>query len=368
MTTFLWCLAGWILGWAAFGRPRFPRRGSTPEPGLPMAIVVPARNESHSLPLLLGDLEEWRPAGAEVVVVDDASEDDTAEVAGRFPFVTVVHSDGPPPGWCGKPWACQLGADETDAPLLCFLDADVRLGPGALELMAAQARRRGGLVSIQPWHATARPYEQASALFNIISVMGIGMGGSLTGRPPRPSGAFGPAMTTMRSDYDLVGGHAAVASEVVEDIALARAYREHDREVAVIPGRGLVSYRMYPNGFRSLLDGWTKNFALGAGSTPLWKLIAVVMWLIGMGTVLTWSVDAATGHVGWLGPAAMWLAFSWQLRSMFRVVGSFGWLTAVAFPLLLAVFFVVFFRSLWMTLVRRQVRWRGRTLSVGAGR
>jgi hypothetical protein len=40
----------------------------------------------------------------------------------------------------------------------------------------------------------------------------------------------------------------------------------------------------------------------------------------------------------------------------------------VAFPLLLAVFFVVFFRSLWMTLVRRQVRWRGRTLSVGAGR
>lgn len=333
-----------------------------------MAIVIPARNESHSLPLLLSDLEASRPAGAEVVVVDDASEDGTAELAGRFPFVTVLHTDGPPPGWFGKPWACQMGADHSDAPLLCFLDADVRLAPGALELMGSQARQRGGLVSVQPWHTTGRPYEQVSALFNVISVMGIGMGGSLAGGPPRPGGAFGPAMATMRSDYERVGGHGAVACEIVEDIALARAYREHDREVTIIPGRGLVSYRMYPKGLRSLLEGWTKNFALGASSTPIWKLLAVVVWLIGMGTVLTWTIDALAGQGGWIGPAAMWVAFSWQLRSMFRVIGSFGWLTAIAFPVLLGVFFVVFFRSLWMTLVRRQVRWRGRTLNVGAGR
>jgi 4,4'-diaponeurosporenoate glycosyltransferase len=303
-----------------------------------------------------------------VVVVDDASDDATSAVAARFPFVTVLRNEAPPPGWFGKPWACQLGADHTDAPLLCFLDADVRLRPGALGLMADQVRRRGGLVSMQPWHLTRRPYEQASALFNVISVMGVGMGASLTGRPPHPTGAFGPAMMTMREDYELVGGHASVATEVIEDIALARVYREHDREVAVIPGRGLLGYRMYPDGTRALLEGWTKNFALGAGNTPLWRLLAVFLWLAAMGTVLTSAVAAADGRVGWIGPAALWIAFSWQLRGMFKVVGSFGWLTALAFPLLLGLFFLVFFTSLWMTLVRRQVRWRGRTLSVGATR
>jgi 4,4'-diaponeurosporenoate glycosyltransferase len=367
MTTVVLCLAGWALGWIAFGRPRF-HASLAPFQGRRVAIVIPARNEAHNLPLLLGDLEALRPPGAEVVVVDDASDDATAEVAGRFPFVTVLHNEAPPPGWFGKPWACQVGADHTDAPLLCFLDADVRLRPGAFEVMVDQVQRRGGLVSVQPWHIARRPYEQASALFNVISVMGVGMGDSMTGRPARPSGAFGPAMMTMREDYELVGGHASVATEVIEDIALARVYREHDREVAVIPGRGLLGYRMYPNGLATLLEGWTKNFALGAGNTPLWRLLAVFLWLTAMGTTLTWAVDAVGGRVGWVGPAAMWIAFSWQLRRMFKVVGSFGWATALAFPLLLGLFFVVFFRSLWMTLVRRQVHWRGRTLSVGATR
>lgn len=374
MTTFLWCMAGWALGWIAFGRPSFPLTGPVPSIGArqratpAMSIVIPARDEQHTLPLLLSDLQDVRPAGSEVIVVDDASSDETGAVAERFPFVTVVRSEEPPPGWFGKPWACQLGADQSSTPLLCFLDADVRLGDGALELMAREAQLRGGLVSVQPWHATRRPYEQASALFNVISVMGVGMGARLGGSAPHPTGAFGPAMMTMRADYDHVGGHASVAAEIVEDIALARAYRCHDREVSVLPGRGLVSYRMYPLGLRSLIEGWTKNFALGAIGTPLPVLVAVFAWLAAMGTTVGYTLEALDGGIGWWGPVAVWAAFSFQLSSMFKVVGSFGRLTAIAFPLLLAVFFLVFFRSLWFTLVRRKVRWRGRTLALGPHR
>ena len=326
-----------------------------------MSIVIPARDEQHTLPAA-------RPAGSDGIGVDDAARDDTAAVAEHFAFVSVVRSEQPPPGWFGKPWACQLGADQSSTPLLCFLDADVRLSDGALDLMAREVQLRGGLVSVQPWHATRRLYEQASALFNVISVMGIGMGARVRGSAPHPTGAFGPAMMTMRADYDHVGGHAAVATEIVEDIALARAYRRHDREVSVLPGRGLVSYRMYPLGFRSLVEGWTKNFALGAAGTPLPVLAAVFIWLAAMGTTVGYSLEALDGRIGWWGPLAVWAAFSFQLSSMFKVVGNFGRLTAIAFPLLLAVFFVVFFRSLWFTLVRRKVRWRGRTLALGPRR
>lgn len=366
MTTFTWSMIGWALGWVAFGRIRYPVVTKAPIEPPAMAIVIPARNEERRLPLLLSDLAGYRPPGSRVIVVDDASTDGTAEVAAEHDFVAVVRTEDPPPGWFGKPWACQTGADLTDTPLLCFLDADVRVLPGTLELLADRALHRGGLVSMQPWHATERAYEQASALFNVISVMGVGMGAGITGRPAAPVGAFGPMMATMRSDYDHVGGHAAVAAEVVEDIALAEVYREHDREVTLLPGRGLASYRMYPDGIGSLVEGWSKNFVLGARATPLPVMAMVFVWLATMGNMAGYLAEGLSGGVGLWGPAVAWAAFTTQLRSMFRVVGSFGWLTALLFPLLLAVFFLVFFRSLWLTLVRRQVRWRGRSLPLGS--
>ena len=49
-----------------------------------------------------------------------------------------------------------------------------------------------------------------------------------------------------------------------------------------------------------------------------------------------------------------------QFRHFLRQLGSFGWLWAVAYPVPLAMFLVVFARSVWLTAVRRQVQWRGR--------
>ena len=74
-------------------------------------------------------------------------------------------------------------------------------------------------------------------------------------------------MATGRSDYELVGGHESVGGEIVEDMALARRYAEHDRAVTVLTGGTELRFRMYPSGFRTLVEGWTKNFATGAGNT-----------------------------------------------------------------------------------------------------
>ena len=77
-----------------------------------------------------------------------------------------------PPGWAGKCWACdrgtatRRGGDE----LLVLLDADVRLHPGALDALRDAHRHHGGLLSVQPYHDTIRPYEQLSALFNVIAL------------------------------------------------------------------------------------------------------------------------------------------------------------------------------------------------------
>ncbi len=89
-------LAAWLAGWGLLSRvPRLPRLAPAVADD-PVTVVIPARNEATSLPALLGDLEAARPAGARVVVVDDHSDDGTAEVAAGFSFVRVERAPPSP--------------------------------------------------------------------------------------------------------------------------------------------------------------------------------------------------------------------------------------------------------------------------------
>lgn len=366
MPTAWMVITGWLLGWLAFGRPRHLRaprqqRQVGRSDGATLSVIIPARNEAHSLPLLLGDLERSRPAGCEVIVVDDDSSDSTAEIVAQHAFATLVHSDGPPRGAAGKPWSCHLGSVAARGDLLCFLDADVRLAPGALDVLCQEIHRREGLLSVQPWHAAERPYEQASSIFNVISVMGTGIGGL-----GEPDGAYGPVMVTRRVDYETAGGHLGVSTEIVEDVALAAAYRREGLPVEVLTGGEAVAFRMYPDGWASLVEGWTKNIASGAGMSKRWRLAAAVLWIIAMGSTVGPVVEALAGRIAWWWPALAYLAFVVQLRLMFRTVGRFGWTTATLFPGLVVTFLAIFARSLWCTKVRRRVTWRGRSIAVGS--
>jgi 4,4'-diaponeurosporenoate glycosyltransferase len=244
-----------------------------------------------------------------------------------------------------------------------FLDADVRLDDGALDRVLAARNERGGLVSVQPWHTAPRAYERLSALFNVIALMGIGAGSRR-----RPTGAFGPLMVTSRADYEDAGGHAAVHDQVVEDVALAQAYRAADKSVEVLAGERSVRFRMYPDGPRSMLQGWTKNFVTGAGATAPLRLGAIVVWVTSLGASLGVLFDGLSGDVpvGVFPP--VYALFVAQLVWMFRRTGSFGLRTALVYPLLMAFFAVVFARSAWRTYVRRSVTWRGRAVPVRTAR
>lgn len=375
--TYVVCIVGWIAGWLVFGRPRrLGPAGPGTGPPMPVTVLIPARNESASLGGLLGDLERTATDGpaARVVVLDDASEDDTAEIARRSAGVELVEVPDLPRGWAGKCWACDRGVEAVsnsagrsssgarDDDLLVFLDADVRLRSDALECLDAEHRRAGGLVSVQPWHVTERPYEQLSALFNVIALMGTGAGSA------SPKGAFGPVLVTSRRDYRAVGGHAAVRGEIVEDLALAANYRAAGLPVTVSTGGERIRFRMYPTGIGDLIDGWTKNFALGAGATSVPRLAAIVCWIAAMGSAAAALVEHTGDLAAWSVAVVAYLSFVVQLLVMFRQVGRFGLVSALAYPLLLVAFVGVFGRSLWRTHVRRSVSWRGRTIAVSSRR
>src|SRR5262245_27595295 len=72
---------GWLAGWWLLWRLPGLDAAVSGAGGHEVAVIVPARNEARTLPVLLADLAAQRPAPAEVVVVDDGSDDGTAAVA-----------------------------------------------------------------------------------------------------------------------------------------------------------------------------------------------------------------------------------------------------------------------------------------------
>jgi 4,4'-diaponeurosporenoate glycosyltransferase len=365
-------VAGWLAGWWLLWRvptvladvaPGEVAR-DTAAPSLhDVTVVVPARNEATNLPNLLGSLGRQDPGPAQVIVVDDASTDGTAEVARSF-GATVVDAGELPPGWTGKSWACAQGASLATGSTLVFLDADVRLEVGGLAAVVAEQRRRGGVLSVQPYHRMHRAYERLSAVFNMIAVMGVGIASPT--REGRAWGAFGPCVVCDTADYRRIGGHGSVRSEILEDLALGRAFAKAGVDVRGAGGRGAVEFRMYPAGAGQLVEGWSKNMASGSATIPRIRLLATLLWLTG-------AISSASHLIEWLAGSGArdagdvvvgWFMFAVQFGVMLRQLGNFGWWPAVAYPVPVAAFVLVFFRSLWLTVVRRRVRWRGRSVAL----
>ena len=350
-------LLGWLLSWHLPLLPRGQHRD-----GPRVSVLIPARNEETTLPHLLSSLRQQRFQADEVIVIDDHSSDHTADVAlekaGDLP-ITVIQPPALAAGWCGKPWALHHGVAASSGEVLVFLDADTEPGPEFLERLLALHQQLGGLVTVQPYHRTQRPYEQLSMLFNLVGLLAVPLGA-------RCGVAFGPAMVTSRSDYERSGGHRAVANKVVEDWFLGHCYEKAGLPVSAFLGDGQIAYRMYPGGLIDLVIGFDKNFATAASQVRWPWMLAVVLWLSGLFWA-AWCLPAAL--LGWpmlgtrdlLVNGLIYGAYALQLAVITRRVGRFSWINLI-FPLPVLFFLGVFVLAI-LNLERGQVMWKGRSVS-----
>ena len=352
-------LLAWGCGfWVLFAVRRCPSQGPAIAAGL-VSVVIPARDEESRLPALLESLRKQIPPPLEVIVVDDASRDRTAEIAERM-GATVLPAPPLPQGWTGKTWACQSGALAARGEHLLFLDADTVVEPGGLEMMLRLPEAQPGVHSICPYHRVERPYEWLSAFFNLVMVAGMNAF-TVLGKRARRQGLFGQSMLVRKEVYLAAGGHEAVKGRILENFFLARKFREKGIATACWVGRGAISMRMFPGGPISLAGGWSKAFASGAAETPPAALVPISIWLTGVATVPVLALLAPL--VQGIGPvpvAALHAAFAGQIFWLLSRIGSFSPLTAVLFPVPLAFYFAVFFHSTLKAWRGRTTSWRGR--------
>jgi 4,4'-diaponeurosporenoate glycosyltransferase len=334
----------WFAGWIVLGRVRHCGRGESnqPVPAGQLSIIIPARNEEQNLPTLLRSLAAQAIRPCEIIVVNDTSTDHTAEVARAF-GARVINSQPLPDGWRGKTWACHQGAQAATGELLLFLDADTWFEPdGLAHILSGYA---GGAFSVGPFHAVQRAYEDLSLFFNFNMTIGTS-----------PGGLFGQMLLVDRESYWRVGGHETVKGRILENFFLAGQFQAAGIPVRSGTGRGVFSFRMYPNGLRELIAGWTKGFAAGAGQTLRGTLWLVVAWMIGlMFAPLGWLITGDALRWG-----AAYLLCAAQVGWFSRQVGDFRWFSALLYPVPLIFFFIIFAWSAARS--GKQVTWKGREI------
>jgi chlorobactene glucosyltransferase len=236
-----------------------------------VSIVVPARNESRNIAACVRSLVAQLGVAVEVIVVDDASTDDTRAILRglqmEFLQLRVVDGEALPEGWVGKPWACAQGARAASGSWLLFTDADSRHAPDAAVSALAFVRARGAdALSIMTGQELGTFAERA--LLPAILGLIVYAGGTLDelNDPACPERALanGQFILVERRAYEALGGHTALRAELVEDIAFARALKADGRfRLILADGSPFVRVRMY-HSFHELWDGFTKNVYLGA--------------------------------------------------------------------------------------------------------
>ena len=319
-----------------------------------ISVIIPARNEDRNLPRLLQSIRASRKQPAEVLVVDDCSQDATAAVAEAH-GATVVRSSSLPRGWTGKTWACFQGAEEASADLLLFLDADTFFSRDGYERLADMYCGAGDgalAVSVLPYHVVEKWYEELSLFFNLLMAMGAG-GFGLLDRPR----LFGQSLIISRDLYKVSGGHEGVAREILENFSMSAKLEAVGGRCLCVGGRGVLNVRMFPDGLEQLREGWTKAFADGAANTSGLVLGVSVLWL----TALCTSFFALLMTSGvWLW--AVYLALGGQLYFFARQIGNFSVISCLVHPVPLFFYFGLFGQSLYLRVFRRRVSWRGRVL------
>ena len=338
-----------------------------PESAIPeVSVVIPARNEEASLRACLESLTTQIGVAFEIIVVDDASTDRTRAIARTFARVRVISSDplrqdSAGNTWTGKNNAMIAGARQARAEWLLFTDADTVHLPGSLARALDEAKKeQADLLSYSP--------NQMAVTFAERAVMPVIFAELAAHYPPHKVrdetseivAANGQYILVRRPAYEAVGGHAAVASKILEDVALARLFRKAGRRVYFRYGGDAVRTRMYRN-WAQLREGWTKNLALLFPRPGFLAFQSLTVWFAAW-SAFAIAIFGVTGrHFVWMSAAAFWLFAYRRIRAAhFATVNN---LLAMVFGLPMFAYLLLRSRKAHAS---GQVSWKGRTYAAGA--
>jgi len=340
-------------------RPGLRRRGR-------VSILVPARDEERTIARCLDSLLAQTYPDLEIAVLDDESSDRTGEIiaeyARRFPNRLRAVRGAPLPsrGWIGKPHALRQLADIATGDLLFFTDADTVHGPQSVSWAVANLdRHRADLLS-------GYVHQDLGSLGEAIVVPATYLMSAFilplwlipATKSPALSFGIGQLMLVRRRAFDAVGGEAAVATSISDDVAFSRAVKAAGFRTVFLDAGAHVRCRMY-EGYAAAVEGFSKNIydffrtrsALFAAA--LTSLVALVL------APLALLVLSPGGPSPALGVAVLSFLTAWSLTLWDR---RLGWWVPLLYPLLFIHLLWMAWRCFARAVSGRGVLWKGRVV------
>lgn len=324
-----------------------------------VSILVPARNEANTIGPLLDDLSKLTYPHYTVVVYDDLSEDNTAEVVRSFtrqiPGLRLVQGKPLPRGWLGKPHACHQLALTAQGSCLLFLDADVRVDPDFLQKAVGELRHSGsGLLSVFPSQVMVTKGERWTVpvmnwiLLSFLPLVFVRWSGWKAF-----AAANGQVMLFDAEMYRRSQPHAMCRAARVEDMAIARLFRANKIRTSLFLGGRDIRCRMYRN-YTEAMNGFAKNVTAFFGDSSLMAIAFVLFSLLS--PVVFYQ---AWGIAGLLSLLLVW--------SLIRLATSLTahepvLLNLINSPLIFISLVLMIFRNLIAT-YSRTLQWKGRPIS-----
>lgn len=344
-------LAGamFVIGWKArMSYLRLPELPLIGQDWLPdVTVILPARNEAANIGRAVRSL-----AGTAVVVVDDASTDDTAAIA-RDAGAVVLQAPPLPEGALGKPHACQFGALTAPTRWLLFVDADTWYEPHFVPSLVSYAEHEQmDMVSVFLRQQTVTIAEKILLPYAFALYFSGVNAGNVNSSLSREALANGQCLLISQDAYRALGGHGAVIDSVIEDMALARLAKKKEVFSRVVRCEAGGAVRMYGS-FRAIWRGFEKNSFRFLLANPLNGLVVVAASI----AYTTWLPMLASlvceGH--WL------VAICFALMPGLTLVPWYGSLSALWMaPVAIYLFQCIALSGLAKTLARAKTEWKGR--------
>jgi len=346
-----------------------------PNSELELSIILPARNEEQSLPACLASLvsqsepgffalgEQW-----EIIIVNDDSTDRTREIAesaaANHPGITVL--DAPlldlsdRGGFTGKNNACWAGAQIARGRRLLFTDADTVHEPHDLSHALHEAEKyKAALLSYSPRQIVTGFWQHAVMPLVFSELASVYPSKQVNDPELRLAAANGQFILVDRNAYFSVGGHRAIGTKVLEDVALAHNIKRSPRVIRFRYAPEALSARMYRT-TAEMVEGWTKNLALlfpQPIALALWRILDVLLFfgLPALALGLPWLASWQRYVILLLWVRTLWRFYSRVARSNFP-----AWDVAISIagvPL----FVYLLIRSVIQHRIKRSVDWKGRS-------
>lgn len=336
-----------------------------------VAVLIPARNEAQAIANTVSRLLEQSYVDLQVVLLDDASDDDTAQVArtaaGTAPNFHIVRGKPLPPGWQGKNWACQQLSQHPaahGADILLFTDADVQWEHGAVAAVIAEFVHSGAdLLTVWPTQRTVTWGERLTVPLMAFAVLGyLPVRLAQDFYHPLAAAANGQCMAFDCEAYARIGGHAAVRGAIVEDVQLAQRIKAAGLHLRMADGSRLVACRMY-SGWQAALDGYAKNILAGHGNhVSLLLLSTLFHWALFVWPWLWLLAGAGWALPGWPTWPFLLVAAGVAARAVTAAATHQRVRDALLMPVSVLLMTWIALRSIWWRWRFGGVLWKGRVL------